>query len=63
MDRESLAQRYSHLLNEHTILGNQIASIKGQNFELNQSQIDEIKKLEYNQGVIEFEIQKMMNNF
>ena len=55
MDRESLAQRYSHLLNEHTILGNQIASIKGQNFELNQSQINEIKKLEYSQGVIEFD--------
>lgn len=63
MDRESMAQRYSYLLNEHTILGNQIASIKGENFELNQTQLNEIKKLEYSQGVIEFEIQKMMNNF
>ncbi len=53
MDREALAQRYSYLLNEHTILGNQIASIKGQNFELNQSQLNEIKKLEYSQGMIE----------
>jgi hypothetical protein len=63
MDREALAQRYSYLLNEHTILGNQIASIKGQNFELNQSQLNEIKKLEYSQGMIESEIQKMMSNF
>ena len=63
MDREALAQRYSYLLNEHTILGNQIASIKGQNFELNQAQVNEISQLERKQSLIESEIQKMMNNF
>jgi hypothetical protein len=63
MDREQMAERYSYLLNEHTILGNQIASIKGNNFELNQNQINEIKKLEYNQSLIEGEIQRMMINF
>lgn len=63
MDREALAQRYSYLLNEHTILGNQIASIKGQNFELNQAQVNEISQLERKQSLIENEIQKMMNNF
>jgi|Laugrespbdmm15sd_2_1035082.scaffolds.fasta_scaffold111617_2 hypothetical protein len=63
MNREQMAERYSYLLNEHTILGNQIASIKGGNFELNQSQLNEVKKLEYNQNLIENEIQKMMINF
>ena len=63
MNREQMAERYSHLLNEHTILGNQIASIKGGNFELNQSQLNEVKKLEYGQSLIENEIQKMMINF
>ncbi len=32
-----MAERYSQLLNEHTILSNRIAAIKAENLELTQS--------------------------
>ena len=40
---------YGDLLNEHTRVFNTINEIKGQNIELSQSQIFEIKKLEQRQ--------------
>lgn len=62
MNREQMAERYSQLLNEHTILSNQIAAIKAENLELTQSQINEVRRFEHRQGQIEGEIQKMMTN-
>ena len=57
-----MAERYTQLLNEHTILGNRIAAIKAENLELNQSQINEVRKFEHMQNQIEAEIQRMMNH-
>jgi hypothetical protein len=44
MDKQA---KYERLLNEHRVVSNQIAEIKGQSFELNEQQKLEIKKLEY----------------
>ena len=49
MNNEQKAMMYGQLLNEHTRLHNKINEIKGQNFELNQKQLNEIKKLESQQ--------------
>ena len=49
MDNSSKAMMYGQLLNEHTRVFNTINEIKGQNIELSQSQIFEIKKLEQRQ--------------
>jgi hypothetical protein len=62
MNRENMAERYSQLLNEHTILANQISAIKAENIELTQSQINEVRKFEHRQSLIEGEIQRMMNH-
>jgi hypothetical protein len=62
MNRENMAERYSQLLNEHTILFNQISAIKAENLELTQSQINEVKRFEHRQGQIESEIKKMMTH-
>jgi hypothetical protein len=62
MNREEMAERYTQLLNEHTILANQIAAIKAENLELTQPQINEVKKFEHRQSLIEGEIQRMMTH-
>jgi hypothetical protein len=62
MNRENMAERYSQLLNEHTILSNRIAAIKAENLELTQSQINEVRKFEHRQSQIEGEVQKMMTH-
>jgi hypothetical protein len=62
MNRENMSERYSQLLNEHTILANQISAIKAENIELTQSQINEVRKFEHRQSLIEGEIQRMMNH-
>lgn len=60
MDIEEKAQRYNMLLGEHTRISNEIQSIKGENFEMNRSQIERIGKLNNQLSYIMFEIQKMM---
>lgn len=57
MSEGEKANIYGMLLSQHTKLHNQINEIKGQNIELNQSQIGEIKKMEFAQ----MEIMKKIN--
>jgi len=49
MTEQQKAAMYGQLLNEHTRLHNRINEIKGQNLELNQKQLIEVKKLENQQ--------------
>ena len=46
MDNELKAQRYNQLMYEYTKTQNKISSIKGESFELNQRQLNEIRELE-----------------
>lgn len=49
MTNEQKAQQYGQLLNEHTKIGNKINEIKGQSIDLNQTQLNEIARLETQQ--------------
>jgi hypothetical protein len=60
MTNEQKAQQYGQLLNEHTRLGNRIASIKGESIELNNTQLNEIRNLESKQVQIMNTLQRMM---
>jgi hypothetical protein len=62
MTNEQKAQQYGQLLNEHTRLGNKIASIKGESIELNTSQLNEIRNLESKQVQIMNSLQRMMSS-
>jgi hypothetical protein len=46
MTNEQKAQKYNQLMFEYTRTQNQISSIKGESFEMNGKQIQEIKILE-----------------
>lgn len=61
MTEEQKAQVYGQLLNEHTRLHNRINEIKGQNLDLNQKQIQEIRKLEYQQVDIMNKIRQLLS--
>jgi len=61
MTEEQKAQVYGQLLNEHTRLHNQINEIKGQNIDLNQKQIQEIRKLESRQVDIMSKIRQLLS--
>ena len=52
MSQEQKAQRYQYLLSEFDKLSNQIASIKGESLELNESQNSRIRQLQSIQGRI-----------
>ena len=52
MNQEQKAQRYQYLLFEFDKLSNQIASIKGENLEMNDSQNSRIRQLQMSQGVL-----------
>jgi hypothetical protein len=60
MTTEEKATRYNILLGEHTRISNEIQSVRGENFELNSSQIERITKLNNQLSYIMYEIQKMM---
>lgn len=61
MTEEQKAQVYGQLLNEHTRLHNQINEIKGQNLDLNQRQIQEIRMLESRQIEIMNKIRQLLS--
>lgn len=61
MSAEQKAQIYGQLLNDHTRLHNQINEIKGQNIDLNQKQIMEIRQLEQRQLQIMQQIHRLMS--
>ena len=46
MTNEQKAQKYNQLMFEYTRIQNKISSIKGESFELNESQTREIRVLE-----------------
>lgn len=46
MTNEQKAQKYNQLMFEYTRVQNQIASIKGESFEMNGKQLQDIKILE-----------------
>ena len=46
MNNEQKAQKYNQLMFEYTRIQNKISSIKGESFELNESQNREIRVLE-----------------
>lgn len=46
MNNEQKAQMYNQLMYEYTKTQNQISSIKGESFELNEKQLSEIRDLE-----------------
>ena len=46
MNNELKAQKYNQLMIEYTRTQNKISSIKGESFELNQRQLNEIRELE-----------------
>ncbi len=61
MSNEQKAQIYGQLLNDHTRLHNQINEIKGQNIDLNQKQLQQIRELEQRQMVIMRQINQLMS--
>lgn len=60
MRQEEKSQKYWMLLTQFDKIGNQIAEIKGQNLDLNESQINEINRLKMRQNQIMMEVQQMM---
>ncbi len=61
MDKINKANVYGQLLNEHRRLHNLINEIKGQNIELTQSKLMEIKQLEKQQIKIMSDINKLLS--
>jgi hypothetical protein len=60
MTTEQKAVRYGELLNLHTRIQNKVAEIKGQDIELNQQQLSEIRKYENQLIQITNEIKSIM---
>ena len=60
MDRNQKADVYKRLMYEHDILENKINSIKSLNFELNQQQENEVKRLKLEQGRIMQQVERLM---
>jgi hypothetical protein len=61
MNETQKAEIYGRLLNDHTRLHNQIQEIKGQNLELNQAQIGQVRQLEEGQRRIMAALNKLMS--
>jgi hypothetical protein len=61
MNETQKAEIYGRLLNDHTRLHNQIQEIKGQNLELNQDQIGQVRQLEEGQRRIMAALNKLMS--
>jgi hypothetical protein len=61
MNETQKAEIYGRLLNDHTRLHNQIQEIKGQNLELNQAQIGQVRQLEEGQRRIMSALNKLMS--
>jgi len=60
MTQQEKAVKYGELLNYHTRIQNKIAEIKGQDIELNQQQLSEIRKYENQLINITNEIKSIM---
>ena len=61
MNDEQKAQLYSQLTYNYDKLANEIASIKGENIDLNSQQRERIQKLQMEQHRIMSQVQQLMN--
>jgi hypothetical protein len=61
MNDEQKAQLYSNLTYSFDKLANEIASIKGENIDLNSNQLLKIKQLQEEQGRIMNKLQQIMS--
>jgi hypothetical protein len=61
MNDNQKAQLYSNLTYGFDKLANEISSIKGENIDLNQEQLNRIHKLQEEQGKIMNQLQQIMN--
>ena len=61
MNNDQKAAYYGQLLNEHTRLQNQIASIKGESIDLNQQHLNKIKELQQRQLKVMNEINRLLS--
>jgi len=61
MTEQQKADMYGRLLNEHTRIHNKINEIKGQNIDLNQKQLQEIRSLENQQVQIMKKINQLLS--
>ena len=61
MNDNQKAQLYSNLTYGFDKLANEISSIKGENIDLNQEQLNRIRKLQEEQGRIMNQLQQIMN--
>ena len=61
MNEEQKAQLYSQLTYNYDRLANEIASIKGENIDLNQQQKEKIQRLQMEQHRIMSRVQQLMN--
>jgi hypothetical protein len=60
MTNQEKAVKYGELLNLHTRIQNKVSEIKGQDIDLNQQQLSEIRKLENQLVQITEEIKRIM---
>jgi len=61
MTQEEKAQQYGNLLNQHTRISNMISEIKGQDIELNPTQLGKIKELQNQQVLIMNTINRLLS--
>ncbi len=60
MTNEQKGQRYQQLMFDYDLLSNKINSIKGENFELNDNQNQQIRELQKRQQVIMNEVNRLL---
>lgn len=61
MTQEEKSRVYSALLFEHDKLTNRINSIKGESLEMDQSQMTQIRTLQYRQGELVEQMRRLMS--
>jgi hypothetical protein len=60
MTNEQKGQRYQQLMFDYDLLSNKINSIKGESFELNDNQNQQIRELQVRQQVIMNEVNRLL---
>ena len=61
MTQEEKSKVYSSLLFQHDKLSNQINNIKSESLEMDQSQMTQIRKLQYRQGELVEQMRRLMS--
>jgi hypothetical protein len=60
MTNEEKGQRYQQLMHDHDLLTNRINAIKGESFELNTNQLQQIRELQARQQVIMNQVSRLL---